>query len=83
MFDEDLPDWTEEDELWAIQASDFGTFEAMHAFLQQREALLTAAETAGVPRATFLPFEPGKPGFEDRARNALAALPKALGWATE
>lgn len=81
--DEDTPEWTSEDSRWSVAAQDFGgDILAVTAFLKSREAFLRAAEEAGIPRATFLPFEPNRPGFEDRAK-ALMKLPAAVGWAAE
>jgi hypothetical protein len=81
--DDENPEWSAEDFVWAASRKDFDSDAALHAFLRRREEFLVAAETAGVPRATFLPFDPGKPGFEERARKALMALPGAVGWAAE
>lgn len=76
-------DLSDEDMAWFVRTQDFPSWEAAHGFIEQREAFLEAAEAAGVPRETFLPFQPGKPGFEERARKAFLALPKAVGWAAE
>lgn len=81
--DEDTPEWTEDDSLWAVQARDFdGDVLQVADFIKSRESFLKMAEDAGIPRETFLPFEPNKPGFEDRAK-ALMNLPAAVGWAAE
>lgn len=81
--DDESPELTAEQFRWAVKAADFGgDFMAVTDFLTRREAFLRAAEAAGVPRETFLPFDPNRPGFEDRAK-ALIDLPKAVGWAAE
>lgn len=79
---DDSPEWTDEMQLWSVCAGDFESLEEVHAFLRRRSAFLRAAEAAGIPRETFLPFDPSKPGFEERAK-ALIALPKAVGWTAE
>lgn len=78
-----VPDLTAAEFAWFVRAQDFPSPEAAQGFLVRREAFLKAAEAAGVPREAFLPFQPGKPGFEDRARKAFTALPRAVGWAAE
>lgn len=81
--DDESPELTEDMMRWAVSAADFGgDFIATSAFLSARETLLRQAEAIGIPRETFLPFDPNKPGFEDRAK-VLMKLPKALGWAAE
>ena len=81
--DEESPEWTEEQFLWSVSAGDFGgDIQAVTDFLTSRETILRAAEAIGIPRETFLPFEPNKPGFEERAK-VLMKLPKAVGWAAE
>lgn len=83
LDEDDAPELTEEQARWLVPVKAFdGDFDALHAFLDSREAFLSKAEAAGIPRETFLPFEPNKPGFEDRAK-VLMNLPKALGWAAE
>lgn len=83
LGEDDAPELTTDRARWLVAAKDFdGDVEALNRFLMTREELLSAAEAAGIPRETFLPFEPNKPGFEDRAK-VLMNLPKALGWAAE
>jgi hypothetical protein len=67
---------TDEDFLWMASGKDFGGFEAVHAFLDRRTAILRAAEAFGVPEEAFLGMEPSKPGFEARAVAALRAILK-------
>ena len=83
LDEDDAPELTAAMMLWAVRARDFGGDDmAVAAFLTAREAIFRQAEAIGIPRETFLPFEPNKPGFEDRAK-VLMKLPKALGWAAE
>ena len=69
--DEENPEWTDEDWLWAVRHADFGSHVAVHNFLIRRREILEAAEAAGIPRAAFLELEPNKPGFEDRVKQAF------------
>ena len=80
--DGEVRNLAEDDLAWFVSRQDFVSDEEMRAFLERRSALVHAAEAAGIPRATFLPFEPSKPGFEERAKR-LMDLPKAVGWAAE
>ena len=83
LDEDDAPELTEERARWLVASQDFGgDIEQVCAFITAREEILRAAEAAGIPRETFLPFEPNKPGFEERAK-VLMKLPKALGWAAE
>jgi hypothetical protein len=75
--DDENPEWTEEDFLWAVSGIDFGGFAATHAFLEERGNFLREAEAAGIPRASFLGLEPRKPGFIERATAALEAAARA------
>jgi hypothetical protein len=59
---------------WFVHAPDFGSTEDVMAFLETRRAFLQAAEDAGFVRETFLPFDPNKPGFIERAEAALETL---------
>lgn len=81
--DDENPEWTEEDALWAVSAKDFADFTASYAFLRHREEILRAAEAVGIPRAAFLPFAPTKPGFEARVAVAFGPFAKAIGLAAE
>ena len=83
LDENDAPELSAEMMLWAVRARDFGgDDQAVADFLSARETLLRQAEAIGIPRETFLPFDPNTPGFEDRAK-VLMKLPKALGWAAE
>ena len=68
---------TAEDFVWAVETSDFPDHNAAIAFLMRREELFKVAEASGLERDVFLPFEPSKPGFEDRLRAALESLLEA------
>ena len=81
--DDENPEWTEEDFLWAVAARDFPNHAASHAFLLRREEFLRAAESVGMRRDVFLPFLPSKPGFEERAAEALDKLLKFTKHAAE
>ena len=84
LGEDDAPELTEEAAGWLVSVQRFdGDSDALHAFLDAREAFLREAEAAGVPRAAFLPFRPNEPGFMDRAREVFTAFPKAMGWAAE
>ena len=75
--DDESPEITEEQMLWAVRAKDFSDFDASHAFLIDRESFLREAEEAGIPRAAFLSLDPNKPGFIERATTALEAAARA------
>ncbi len=75
--DEESPEITEEQVLWAVRAIDFPDFNSSHAFLTEREAFLRDAEEAGIARAAFLSLDPNKPGFIQRATAALEAAARA------
>lgn len=81
--DDESPEWTDEDFLWSVNNADFGGFVAAMAFLTHREEILRAAKAVGIPRAAFLPFEPGKPGFQARVAAAYGPLARAIGLAAE
>ncbi len=81
--DGEVRELSDEDMLWLVNSADFGGFEAATIFLNNREALLSAAEAVGIAREVFLPFEPSKPGFEDRARQAFEAFLNATRHAAE
>ncbi len=81
--DDESPEWTDEDTLWSVKGADFGGFMAAMKFLQSRAAFLKAAEAAGIERAAFLPFDPSKPGFEERARKAFETFLNATRHAAE
>lgn len=82
--DDENPEWTEETFRWAVKNTDFGgDIHAVHAFLDRRSEIVRAAETLGIPKDTFLPFAPTKPGFEDRVAAAFGPFPKSAGLAAE
>ncbi|MBF9034292.1 hypothetical protein HKCCE2091_08580 [Rhodobacterales bacterium HKCCE2091] len=83
MPDEENPEWTDEDFRWSVFGGDFeGSPFKVAEFLKRREEFLRSAEAIGIPRETFLPFQPNKPGFEERAK-VLLKLGEAVGWAAE
>lgn len=65
---------TKEEWLWFARNEEFDGFDAVIAFLTEREAFLEEAEALGIDRSAFLPFDPTRPGFIERARGALEAL---------
>ena len=69
--------------LWAVRDEDFGGVLGAMTFLTHREEILRAAEAVGIPRATFLPYQPNKPGFEARVAAAYGPFAKAIGLAAE
>jgi hypothetical protein len=72
--DDENPEWTEETFRWAVHNKDFGGFEGALTFLRAREEFLRDAKSVGLERNAFLPFEPTKPGFVERAQAALEQL---------
>lgn len=81
LDEDDAPELTEDMAKWMVAVKDFGGDHAeLHAFLDTREDFLKRAEAEGIPRETFLPFDPNKPGFEDRAKVLLRA---SVLWAAE
>jgi hypothetical protein len=74
---DESPEITEEQLVWAVRAKDFTNFEASHAFLMEREDFLKEAAAEGIPREAFLGLEPNKRGFIQRATKALEAAAKA------
>lgn len=81
--DDDAPELTSARAAWLVSAADFdGDIERVADFIAARERFLRKAEAIGIPRETFLPFDPTKPGFEERAK-VLMRLPKAVGWAAD
>jgi hypothetical protein len=70
----DVRELTADDFAWFMRNSDFADLAATTAFLEARERLLSQAEAEGFDRDLFLAFAPNKPGFEDRARRAIAAF---------
>lgn len=82
--DDENPEWTEETFRWSVKVVDFGgDITKVHEFLIRRSQILRAAEALGIPRDVFLPFEPAKPGFEERLAASFGPFPKAAGLAAE
>jgi hypothetical protein len=82
--DDENPEWTEETFRWSVKAADFGgNIRKVHDFLIRRTEILRAADALGIPREVFLPFEPTKPGFEERLSASFGLFPKAAGLAAE
>lgn len=75
--DDESPEITEEQWKWAVHAVDFPDFDATSIFVEERELFLRAAAKAGIARETFLSFAPNKPGFIQRATDALEAAARA------
>jgi hypothetical protein len=72
-----------DDFLWAVRSEDFGGAAGSAAFLIDREAFFTMAEKLGMDREAFLSFAPSKPGFIERATDAMDALVKQVRHAAE
>ena len=72
--DEENPEWTEEDFLWAVRHGDFADDQAVIDFLIRRDEILAAAEAQGIAKEAFLGLDPTKPGFEDRVKAAFSAF---------
>lgn len=66
-----------------MNVADFPSVDAAVSFLLRRKEIFSAAQSVGFPKELLDPFEPNRPGFEDRARTALKNLNKAIGWAAE
>jgi hypothetical protein len=81
--DEENPEWTEDTFRWSVRAVEFKDITEVHSFLKRRSALLRTAAAHGIDREWFLPFEPNKPGFEDRVARAFEAVLKATRHAAE
>ncbi|MDF0602531.1 hypothetical protein P1J78_17470 [Psychromarinibacter sp. C21-152] len=83
IHDELNPEWTAYESAWAVDVADFPSPVEAAEFVLRRKQFFLAAQAAGFPKELLTPFEPNKPGFEERARKAFTALPKAMGWAAE
>lgn len=77
------PEWTEYESRWSVNVADFETPLEAAQFVVRRKAFFRAAQSVGLPKDLLTPFEPNKPGFEERARKALTSLNRAMGWAAE
>jgi hypothetical protein len=65
---------TAEDFFWAVKSQDFPNQVSVMQFLRDRSAFFHSAEKLGFEREAFLPFAPNKPGFVERATEAVNAL---------
>jgi hypothetical protein len=81
--DDDNPEWTDEDELWSVKDADFGGLLGSVEFLRARKAFFDDAKSVGLERDAFLPYEPSKPGFIERATAAIEKLANLRGHAAE
>ncbi len=70
----DVRELMSEDFSWFVSATDFTDQFAALQFLRDRNAFFRRAEKLGFEREAFLPFEPNKPGFVERATKAVDAL---------
>jgi hypothetical protein len=74
---------TAEEWRWAVRAIDFSGFKEMNKFMTDRRNFLREAQALGFEPETFLAFRPGKPGFIERATEAIDALVKKTRHAAE
>jgi hypothetical protein len=74
---------TDEDMPWFVRSQDCTSWEEAHEFLLRREDILEKAEALGIPREAFLSLDPGKPGFEERVRDAFGQIADFAGMAAE
>jgi hypothetical protein len=74
--DGEAREMTAEDLQWGVWAKDFEGWDGSQKFLTAREAFFREAALLGIAREAFLPFAPNKPGFIERATEALDALAK-------
>jgi hypothetical protein len=81
--DGDVRDLTDAEYSWAVRDEDFGGVLGSLAFLKDREAFFAIAEKLGMEREAFLAFAPSKPGFIERATDAMDALVKQVRHAAE
>jgi hypothetical protein len=65
---------TAEDFSWAVKSQDFSDQTSVMQFLRDRSTFFRMAEKLGFEREAFLPFAPNKPGFVERATDAVNAL---------
>jgi hypothetical protein len=77
------PEWTEYETRWSVNVADFDGPMGATRFLARRNEIFRAAAAAGVPKDLLTPFEPNKPGFEERLRSAVSGINRSLGWAAE
>jgi hypothetical protein len=81
--DGDVREMTDDDWVWFVRTEDFGDVVAVHQFLEKREVFLRDAEVVGLEREAFLPYEPSKPGFIERATAAIEKLANLRAHAAE
>ena len=79
----DVRELTDEDMSWFVAASDFPDQAAALQFLSDRNVFFRMAESLGFEREAFLSFAPNKPGFVERASNAVDALSQQTKHAAE
>jgi hypothetical protein len=77
------PEWTEYESAWAVDVVDFGSPLAAAKFLISRKKFFRAAQESGVSKEMLTPFEPNKPGFEDRVLRAFETIKAATKQAAE
>lgn len=77
------PEWAEYESRWAVDVAAFGGPVEASRFLIRRKRIFRAAEQAGMTREMLEAFEPSKPGFEARIREAFAAVARSAGLAAE
>jgi hypothetical protein len=81
--DDENPEWTDESELWSVQNADFGGVFGAVEFLRARKTFFDDARSVGLEREAFLPYEPSKPGFIERATAAIEKLASLRAHAAE
>ncbi len=79
----DVRDLTDAEYAWAVRDEDFGGVLGSINFLKDREAFFAIAGKLGMEREAFLSFAPSKPGFIERATDAMDALVKQVRHAAE
>ena len=68
------PEWTEYEEAWAVEVADFPSLLEASKFLVRRKQFFRAAHKSGVSKEMLTPFEPNKPGFEQRVFQAFESI---------
>ena len=72
--DGEVRDLTDDDFVWTVRSEDFGGHLDSVAFLKNREHFFAVAEKLGMEREAFLSFAPSKPGFIERATDAMKTI---------